>query len=70
VPSLLSIPYLGFADANDEIYKNTRAFILSKENPYYFEGNRAKGIGSPHTWSEYTGPTALPLHGLTTYVHR
>ena len=44
VPSLLSIPYLGFADANDEIYKNTRAFILSKENPYYFEGNRQREL--------------------------
>lgn len=60
VPSLLSIPYLGFADANDEIYKNTRAFILSKENPYYLR-NRAKGIGSPHTWSEYIWPIALSM---------
>ena len=68
VPSLLSIPYLGFADANDEIYKNTRAFILSKENPYYFEGNRAKGIGSPHTWSEYIWPIALSMQGLTSLL--
>jgi meiotically up-regulated gene 157 (Mug157) protein len=29
VPSLLSLPYLGFVDKNDEIYLNTRKLILS-----------------------------------------
>ena len=38
VPSLLSIPYLGYVNIDDEIYQNTRQFILSKENPYYYEG--------------------------------
>ena len=66
VPSLLSIPYLGFVDENDEIYQNTRRFILSKENPYYYEGSRARGIGSPHTWSEYIWPIALSMQGLTS----
>ncbi len=48
VPSLMSIPYLGYCSPDDEIYKNTRAFVLSKENPYYYEGTAAKGVGSPH----------------------
>ncbi len=29
VPSLLSLPYLGFVDKNDEIYLNTRRALLS-----------------------------------------
>ena len=33
LPSLLAIPYLGYADLNDEKYINTRNFILSTENP-------------------------------------
>jgi len=65
VPSLLSIPYIGYVGSNDEIYKNTRAFILSKDNPYYFEGKYAKGIGSPHTAKNYIWHIALSMQGLT-----
>lgn len=49
IPSLLSLPYLGFVDKNDPIYQNTRKRILSSNNPFYFEGSAAKGVGSPHT---------------------
>ena len=66
VPSLMSIPYLGYCSADDEIYKNTRAFVLSKENPYYYEGKAAKGVGSPHTPPEYIWHIALSMQGLTS----
>lgn len=66
VPSLLSIPYIGYGDESNEIYKNTRKFILSKDNPYYYQGKNAKGIGSPHTWSQYIWPIALSMQGLTS----
>ena len=49
VPSLLSAPYLGFCDVNDPIYVNTRKFILSSDNPFYYTGKAASGVGSPHT---------------------
>lgn len=64
-PSLLSIPYLGF-QCSEEIYKNTRRFILSKENPYYYEGEKAKGLGSPHTPEQYIWHIALSMQGLTS----
>lgn len=64
-PSLLSIPYLGYTDKNDEVYLNTRRFILSTDNPYYYEGQAAKGIGSPHTPPGYIWPMALSMQGLT-----
>lgn len=66
VPSLLSIPYLEFRGIDDEIYQNTRKFILSKNNPFYYEGKSAKGIGSPHTPPEYVWHIALSMNGLTT----
>ena len=66
VPSLLSAPYLGYCDANYEIYKNTREFILSKDNPYYYEGKCAKGVGSPHTPAGYIWHIALSMQGLTS----
>lgn len=66
VPSLLSAPYLGFCDYDDEIYMNTRRFILSKDNPYYYEGKFAKGVGSPHTPEGYIWHIALSMQGLST----
>ncbi|KKI89036.1 glycosyl hydrolase [Bacillus sp. SA1-12] len=65
VPSLLSIPYLGYCDPDDPVYQNTRKFILSSDNPYYYEGKVAKGIGSPHTPKHYIWHIALALQGMT-----
>lgn len=65
VPSLLSIPYLGYCDFDDEIYQNTRNFILSTSNPYYYEGKIAKGVGSPHTPEQYVWHIALAIQGMT-----
>lgn len=64
-PGLLSIPYLGYAGVDDAVYQNTRRFILSKENPFYYEGAAAKGIGSPHTPPGYIWHMALSMQGLT-----
>ena len=66
VPSLLSIPYLGYRPADDPIYRNTRAFILSRDNPYYYVGDYASGIGSPHTPSGYVWHIGLIMQGLTS----
>ena len=65
IPSLLSIPYIGYAPVEDAIYQNTRRFLLSSENPYYYEGTYARGIGSPHTPERYVWHMALVMQGLT-----
>lgn len=64
-PGLMSIPYLGYVGADDPVYQNTRRFALSKENPFYYEGTAAKGIGSPHTPPQYIWHMALSMQGLT-----
>lgn len=66
VPSLLSIPYLGYRPVGDDLYQRTRSFLLSKDNPYYFEGSYAKGIGSPHTPGNNVWHIGLIVQGLTT----
>lgn len=66
VPSLLSIPYIGYADKNDEMYKRTRAFILSEDNPYYYKGKFGEGVGSPHTKTGFIWHIALSMQGLTS----
>lgn len=65
-PSLLSAPYLGYAEKDDEIYLNTRKFILSQSNPWYFEGSVAKGVGSPHTGLDKIWHIALTMQALTS----
>ncbi|MBO4888703.1 MAG: glycoside hydrolase family 125 protein [Firmicutes bacterium] len=66
VPSLLSIPYLGYLPCDNLVYQNTRRLILSKVNPYYYEGRVLKGIGSPHTPPDHIWPIALSMQGLTS----
>ena len=66
VPSLLSLPYLGCLDLQDPVYVNTRRFILSRDNPYFYQGTAAKGVGSPHTPAGYVWPISLCMQGLTS----
>jgi len=48
IPSLLSLPYLGYVSATDEVYQNTRKLILSEWNSFYARGKIACGVTSPH----------------------
>lgn len=66
VPSLLSAPYLGYCEYENPIYQETRKTILSEENPYYYTGKEAEGIGSPHTPENYVWHISLAMEGLTT----
>jgi uncharacterized protein len=66
VPNLLSIPYLGYATKDDEVYKNTRKFSLSHANPWFSEGKFAKGIGGPHIGEHKIWPLGLIMQALTT----
>ncbi|MCD7764955.1 MAG: glycoside hydrolase family 125 protein, partial [Lachnospiraceae bacterium] len=64
IPSLLSIPYLGYCPADDPLYQNTKKVILSEFNPYYFKGRRLEGIGSIHTPGAKVWHLAMGMQGL------
>lgn len=67
VPSLLSMPYLGSVDAGNEVYRNTRKLIWSKDNPYYYKGAAGEGIGGPHTEKDgMIWPMSIIMRGLTS----
>lgn len=65
VPSLLSMDYLGYQGRNRQVADQTRRMILSEANPFYYKGQAADGIGSPHTPAGYIWHIALCMQGLT-----
>jgi hypothetical protein len=65
IPSLLSAPYLGYTKPTSFIYANTRKFLLSKDNPTFYTGKLAHGIGSPHTNDGWVWPLAVLMEGFT-----
>jgi meiotically up-regulated gene 157 (Mug157) protein len=65
VPSLMSLPYLGYGAADDYIYQNTRDFILSDSHEYFVRG-KYEGQGSPHTPDGNFWPIATIMRALTS----
>jgi hypothetical protein len=45
---------------------NTRAFTLSMDNPWYFSGRYAQGLGSPHTPYGYVWPLGIIGRALSS----
>lgn len=66
VPSLLAMPYLGTIDKKDPIYKNTRNFVLSEDNPYFFKGTAGEGIGGPHIGYDMIWPMSIIMRAMTS----
>ncbi len=66
VPSLLAMPYLGDVDINDPIYQNTRRFVWSESNPYFFRGKAAEGIGGPHIGYDMAWPMSIMMKAFTS----
>ena len=66
VPSLLSLPYLDAIDVNDTTYQNTRKFILSEDNPFFFKGKVAEGVGGPHVGMDFIWPMSIVMRAYTT----
>jgi len=66
IPSLLSLPFLGYVSKTDPLYLNTRKFILSDANPYYSSGSAGKGVGGPHIGQGYIWPLSIIIQAQTS----
>ncbi|RRD59934.1 glycoside hydrolase family 125 protein [Tannerella forsythia] len=66
VPSLLAMAYLGDVDINDPIYQNTRRFVWSEDNPYFFKGKAGEGIGGPHIGYDMVWPMSIMMKAFTS----
>ncbi len=66
VPSLLAMPYLGDVKIDDPIYQNTRQFVWSEDNPYFFRGKAGEGIGGPHIGYNMVWPMSIMMKAFTS----
>lgn len=66
VPGLLSLPYLQAMKNTDPFYMNTRKMLLSSNNPFFFKGKAAEGIGGPHAGMNMIWPLSIIVRGLTS----
>lgn len=65
-PSLLSLPYLDAIASDNPIYQNTRKLVLSSEDPFFFKGKYAEGVGSPHTGMNMIWHMGITMRALTS----
>lgn len=65
-PSLLSLPYLCDVPLSDKVYQNTRRFVWSEDNPYFFRGKAGEGIGGPHIGYGMAWPMSLIMKAFTS----
>ena len=66
VPSLLAMAYLGDVSISDPIYQNTRRFVWSEDNPYFFKGKAGEGIGGPHIGHDMPWPMSIMMKAFTS----
>ena len=66
VPSLLAMAYLDDAKINDPVYQNTRRFVWSENNPYFFKGKAGEGIGGPHIGYDMVWPMSIMMKAFTS----
>ncbi len=65
-PSLLSLAYLDPSMSDDPIYRNTRRFVWSDANPYFYKGAAGEGISGPHIGFENIWPMSIMMRAFTS----
>ena len=67
IPSLIAMKYLlESKHYNGDVYLNTRKYLLSDDNPYYFKGKAGEGQGGPHAGMDTIWPMGIILRAMTS----
>ena len=67
IPSLIAMKYLLKEKYyQPEVYQNTRKYLLSSDNPYYFKGKAGEGQGGPHAGLDTIWPMGIILRAMTS----
>jgi len=64
VPSLSGLAYLGCVDAADPLFRATQARAWSQDNPFFFKGKAAEGIGGPHVGLRMIWPMSIIMRAM------
>jgi len=66
-PGILSLDYLDCVPATQRaLYERSRSFVLSSDNPYFFRGSAAEGVGGPHIGLGYIWPISIMFRAFTS----
>ena len=60
------MPLTGLLSPTHPAYLASRKFILSGDNPYYFSGSAASGVGGPHVGYNMIWPMSLVVQAMTS----
>ncbi|WP_421918741.1 glycoside hydrolase family 125 protein [Marinifilum sp.] len=67
IPSLIAMKYLIKEEYyQTDVYMNTRKYLLSSDNPYYFKGKAGEGQGGPHAGMDTIWPMGIILRAKTS----
>ncbi|SCZ90843.1 BZ3500_MvSof-1268-A1-R1_Chr1-3g02306 [Microbotryum saponariae] len=66
LPSLLSLPFLGYCDNTLPLYSSTRSLVLSPRNKWHFSGSAGTGIGGMHIGPNFIWPMSIIMRALTS----
>jgi meiotically up-regulated gene 157 (Mug157) protein len=65
MPSLLSLPLMGYVSSQNAVYVATRKALWSHINPYFYNGSAGEGIGGPHNGPNYVWPISVIAKAFT-----
>ena len=66
IPNLLSLPELGWCEADDPDYQATRDWLLSKQHKFFVSTEEFQGFSSEHTPEGFIWPLSIAMRGLTS----
>ncbi|PKB24966.1 hypothetical protein B0I00_0146 [Novosphingobium kunmingense] len=66
VPSLLGLAYLRCLPADYALWRTTAQAVWSADNPWFFSGKAAEGIGGPHIGEGQIWPMSIIVRALSS----
>ena len=60
------VEILGDVPMDDPVWQNTRRFVWSEDNPWFFKGRAGEGIGGPHIGHGYIWPMSIMMKAFTS----
>ena len=66
VPSLLGLAYLRCVAPDNPLWRTTAAAVWSEDNPWFFRGTAAEGVGGPHIGEGQVWPMGIIVRALSS----